>query len=143
MSCCFGLGKEQVEETEDSVPTPHVKTEGNATEDERWIELVEKDGAIVPLLHRFSEARVEALKEAGVEILINEAAAGEVGRSYVVYIKQYSEAEHDEIGAGGFHRGYTLKSFFERFNELLPLVRAESVEMFLPFMDADTQAIFS
>lgn len=132
MACCFPSKGKAGEK-------PHVS---KAEADLRWIELVEKDGAIVPRLHHFSEEDIDGLKEQSVEILDDESPCEDCARCYIVYIKQYSEQEQSDRGAEGFHRGYSLKSFFERFNELLPLVQKASIEAFQPFMDVETQAVF-
>ena len=72
------------------------------------------DGAVVPVLTRLPALTREQLQSAGCELLDSSA-----DDDIVVYTKQYSQSEQAEQDGGlGHHRGYTIRSFFERFPEL-------------------------
>ncbi|EWS73178.1 hypothetical protein TTHERM_000794599 (macronuclear) [Tetrahymena thermophila SB210] len=109
--------------------------ENQNTSENLEIRFIEHDGSLVPKLFRASNGLIKQLRENGAEILNDNITGGE----YIIYVQQYTEEEQNALdNCEGFHRGFTIKSFFEANSQLIQYINKENLAEFQFFFDQET-----
>jgi len=93
------------------------------------ITFVEHDGSVIPrICQPGSDTKstkmtnlYKYLTSNGVEILID-------GPCFKIYTKLYSKKQMEKMGASGFHAGYNIRTFFEKFPELIKYIDVKSYD---------------
>ena len=88
--------------------------------------LIEYEGSLVPEFIFKSEIEMqkiaEILRNEGAEVLNTDTNV------FIVYTKLYTDEEMFENSVEAFHKGYNIRTFFEKFKEFLPLIDPENYE---------------
>eukprot|EP00039_Didymoeca_costata_P023871 m.8566 g.8566 ORF g.8566 m.8566 type:complete len:116 (-) comp3923_c0_seq1:409-756(-) len=102
------------------------------------------EGALVPVLRGLTDIDRQYLMENGVELLSCSGSEGPgvcAGDS-IVYIKEYTESEQNAQDGGlGFHRGFSLVTFFSTFLEWKKALKQDSVAKHAHFLEENALAL--
>lgn len=97
----------------------------------------EHDGSLVPVVNTSNVAFAKKLKEtlriSGVEIL-DEVDSENTENSFIIYT-QLRTKEEMALLPEGFHPGYSNRTFFETFPEMIDSLDLDNYETFKYFME--------